>query len=494
MKKKSIFIGGAFREHQILYMIPIIDGICEQKKISTIIFEKRLSKSISKIPFVKKFISSREILYLKDLNEKNFFYLNIIQKIIYSLFIIFVSFFVNRNLLLNKKHSWFKNQFFHSIWDTCIIFNKESLSKFELKSRIITALQLSQKILDINNIKKKNTCYAIIQHTVYADRFLFALLRKKNIETYVQTKHVLMKQDLKKDFGFKHLDKNIFKDSYKYINEKIISYYWLNILKGKSKYLEARIAGNIKSSKNKILLQKKENVIMLHIFKDSPFTNIDRTRVYSDYYIWILETLKIIKDSNEKWVIRKHPSSDRWGENQAKIVGKIFKKVFGNNIPKHITYEDNRKSNLMQFKIAKRVVTFSGNSHLEAACFGIRPIIISNTTLCNFNKNLFYKPKSNQQYRKLLLSGKDSNFLISKKRINQCKRMLYLIHNVINYGEDINSYHVFRNDPQRIFKILYKNILFKLNKNYRNMYDIGYHIGKKYNQSLNKKYLNKFIT
>ena len=148
----------------------------------------------------------------------------------------------------------------------------------------------------------------------------------------------------------------------------------------------------------------------------------------------------------------------------------------------------------MQFKIAKRVVTFSGNSHLEAACFGIRPIIISNTTLCNFNKNLFYKPKSNQQYRKLLLSGKDSNFLISKKRINQCKRMLYLIHNVINYGEDINSYHVFRNDPQRIFKILYKNILFKLNKNYRNMYDIGYHIGKKYNQSLNKKYLNKFIT
>ena len=492
MKKKSIFIGGAFREHQILYMIPIIDGICEQKKISTIIFEKKLSRAIRKISFVKKFISKYEILYLKDINKKNFFYLNLIKKTIYSFFIFFISFFVNRSLLLSKKHSWFKNQFFHSIWDTCIIFNKRSLNKFEMKSRIITALQLSQKILDINDLLKNNTHYAIIQHTVYADRFLFSLLRKKNIETYVQTKHVLIKQDLKKDFGFKYLDKNIFKDSYNNISKQKIALYWKNILKGKSKYLEARIAGNIKTIKTNTFFDKKENVIMLHIFKDSPFTNIDRSRIYSDYYIWVLETLKIIKDSNEKWIIRKHPSSDRWGENQSEIIEKLFKKVFGKNVPKHITYEDNMKSNLNQFRIAKRVVTFSGNSHLEASCFGIRPIIISNTTLCNFDKSFFYKPKSIQQYRKLLLSGNNRNFLISNKGINQCKRMLYLIHNVINYGEDINSYHVFRNDPSKIFNILYKNILSKLDKNYKDMYNIGYQIGKKYNQSLNKRYLSKF--
>ena len=51
---------------------------------------------------------------------------------------------------------------------------------------------------------------------------------------------------------------------------------------------------------------------MLHIFKDSPFTNIDRNRIFADYYVWVLETLKIISQSKEKWVIRKHPSADRW--------------------------------------------------------------------------------------------------------------------------------------------------------------------------------------
>ena len=38
---------------------------------------------------------------------------------------------------------------------------------------------------------------------------------------------------------------------------------------------------------------------MLHIFKDSPFTNIDRNRIFADYYVWVLETLKIISQSKE---------------------------------------------------------------------------------------------------------------------------------------------------------------------------------------------------
>ena len=32
---------------------------------------------------------------------------------------------------------------------------------------------------------------------------------------------------------------------------------------------------------------------MLHIFKDSPFTNIDRNRIFADYYVWVLETLRL---------------------------------------------------------------------------------------------------------------------------------------------------------------------------------------------------------
>ena len=59
--------------------------------------------------------------------------------------------------------------------------------------------------------------------------------------------------------------------------------------------MEARNASRIKDKKNDIL----ENVIMLHVFRDSPFTNLDRSRIFSDYYTWVVETLKIVENSKK---------------------------------------------------------------------------------------------------------------------------------------------------------------------------------------------------
>ena len=125
----------------------------------------------------------------------------------------------------------------------------------------------------------------MIQHTVYQERFFLALLRKNNIDTIVQTKHVLLKQKKNEDFGFKHLDKKIFKDSFHHISKKKINKYWSNFLRGKAKYLEAKIASKIRNKDKNYKRLKKTNVLMLHIFKDSPFTNIDRNRIFADYYI-----------------------------------------------------------------------------------------------------------------------------------------------------------------------------------------------------------------
>ena len=30
-KQKSLYLGGGFRDHQILFMLPILDGICKKK-------------------------------------------------------------------------------------------------------------------------------------------------------------------------------------------------------------------------------------------------------------------------------------------------------------------------------------------------------------------------------------------------------------------------------------------------------------------------------
>ena len=331
----------------------------------------------------------------------------------------------------------------------------------------------------------------MIQHTVYEHRFLFALLRKNKVEIYVQNKHVIIRQKKNKDFGFKFLDKKILKASYKIISNKKIDNYWKKFLIGESKYLEARIAGSIKTKK-KIDRIHPVNVVMLHVFRDSPFTTIDRTRIFSDYYNWVFETLRIISKSKEYWIIRKHPSADRWGENQKKIIDQIFYKVLKKDVPKNIIFEDNERSNISQFKSAKRVVTFCGNSHLEAGCFGIKPIIIAETTQCNFDSNLFFKPKTIKQYKMYLLN-KNLNFKINKDKIKINKRILFCIHNVINFSNDINSYHLFRNDKKTEFKILHNKILDNIKNKYLNFHTMGYYFGNKTSQSINSKYLKKFF-
>ena len=54
MGDKSLYLGGGFREHQILYMIPIIDGICSRKKFRQSYLKKSLKKYL-KIKFLKFF-------------------------------------------------------------------------------------------------------------------------------------------------------------------------------------------------------------------------------------------------------------------------------------------------------------------------------------------------------------------------------------------------------------------------------------------------------
>ena len=107
----------------------------------------------------------------------------------------FKSFIVSRTKLLSKKNSWYDCQVIHSIWDTCIINNKKELNKFEFLSRIKSSIFLARQINKFKIFKKKNVKYAVIQHTVYEERLLLALMRKQKINIFVQTKHVLIKQN-----------------------------------------------------------------------------------------------------------------------------------------------------------------------------------------------------------------------------------------------------------------------------------------------------------
>ena len=93
----------------------------QKKKIKKIIFEKKLSEKILNVHYVKNFLNRYEISYLTEINKKNFnFFYKPLKAIFFSYFF-FLSFLVNKKLLLRQNNDWFKCQLYHAIWDTCIV-------------------------------------------------------------------------------------------------------------------------------------------------------------------------------------------------------------------------------------------------------------------------------------------------------------------------------------------------------------------------------------
>ena len=71
--------------------------------------------------------------------------------------------------------------------------------------------------------------------------------------------------------------------------------------------------------------------------------------------------MSILKNSKVNWAIRLHPNAKRWGENQFTVISKLI-----GDIPKNIILDDNLISNNNMFQNCRRVVTYSGTSHLES--------------------------------------------------------------------------------------------------------------------------------
>ena len=492
MKNSTLYIGGGMRKHLVLSLIPLIDGFCKKKKIKTIIFEKKINNKTISDNIYKNLKSKYRVKYLDQINISKFKAIKYIFHFISFLIIFLLSFFFKKSYLLKKNVKWEFKQALHCYWDTSIINNKFKLDEVELKSRIITCLQISRKLLDYISLRINGINYAFLGHFVYSERFLFTMLRSKNVKTYRYNGCILIQQERNFDRDSKFIDKKLYNKSFKIFSKRKIDNYWQDLKRGYSKNEEVNFAAKIKS-KNKKHKLLNANVIMLHIFKDSSFDNIDVKRIFPDYYTWVLETLKIIRDSNETWILRKHPSSDRWGENQKKIINDMLKKVFGEKKPKNILFEENFRSNMEQFKLSKRIITYSGSSHLEAACVGSKPIVISDVVLTQYSKNLVFKPKTYEEYRELLLTRNKKHFSLKKKETNMPKRILFLLHNFLDLSEDTGCSFVFRGDPKHKFASVLKKVKKKIKLNNKYLYDLGYNLSNFYKQAINKKYFNKML-
>jgi hypothetical protein len=479
---KKIYVNDDFIDSQIIWLLPIIDGYSSRIGINHIIFKSQFSNKILKS---KNFINFSKKYKIEFLSKKRnfFFYLN--------LFILIIKYITYTKVFFIKKiyqnnFDWHFSEFIHGYWDYCNVLLKDNL-KINFFIKIKSFVICIDRLDFASELIKCNIHTAFLGHTTYFSKPLMAELRENKINVFCQASYNLYYQYQYNDNYWSKISKIDLKKLKKINLNKISLNYWSKRSQGKGNYDDANRAfrnGQLKNSKLEF-----KNFIFLHIFKDSPFNIVDNERIFNDYFDWFIETIKILKDSKENWLIKLHPSHVQWGENQRIVINSLLK-MNKLSLPSNVFIETNNLSNVEIFKKANRIVTFSGTAHLEVACNGIKPIIISRTTLYDYIKKSVLKPKNISEYRKfLLLSSKSNFFKLNKKYILVSKKLLFIRENVLTLKKDLNSFFTYRKDSIKLKNKEFKIVNARTLKIYDKLKSLGNFLAFKINKTVSLKYL-----
>ena len=419
-------------QSQIYWVLPIAIGYAKTKGIKEIILEKNYKVNIKnkvKISFTSK------IYYLSKIKFWIFF--------IKNLFLFSYVYIRLDYKCANKKF----NNIFHSILDYARVISSDNDVKIKIANLIRAIIYCTYKYSQAYILRNQKVNVVILGHSVYGSRAQLAYFREHNINIFCQSSFVIYNNSNKVDNSWNTPDLHFFNKIMNKTKTEEVKNYWEKRKKGKSSYIDATDAFNGK----KFSKSDNFNLIMLHIFRDSPFSVIDNKRIFIDYYHWVIETLKIIKKSNEKWIIRIHPSGNRWGESSSLILKNIIKKnnlILGNNI----VIDQNEYSNFDLIEKAKKIITYSGTTHLEAASFGKKVIVISEVMLSKYFPECIFKPTSVKEYSNLVLSNEPKKFILNPKQAELAKKLLFIRENLLTLKEDLNGIKIYRNDKKSLFE------------------------------------------
>lgn len=458
-------------DSQLLFVIPFVDGYAKERHIDTLIFDRPLSPQLKSHPIIQSI-----------LNKYNIVEQRIHQGLTKYIFLIYPAVMLlkpamelarrtSREGLLDSA-PWHESQLRHAVWDQTLQAVSDGTINLPLLKRLKAALLVLMSVKKAQKlIAKHGTVAAVIGHTVYAGRGLLAQLRQNNIDVIAHAGNVFHRTHADKDVSYLSLPRLEWDLLGKVIEKSSVDRYWNGRIGGKSSYSDAELAAK---GMRPISNVTPKNVIFLHIFRDSPFNHIDRSRIFSDYTHWIEQTLIILKESKETWLIKTHPSASRWGESQMDWLFSIGRYVFGKNWPKHIKIDENGYSNIDLILNAKRILTYKGTVHLEAACIGIRPIVISDVTLSSYDYESVLKPETLAEYSWLLLCPETSNcFRLDATQIENAKRLLYIREEVLSFARNVRSIPIYRGDPKNIFIAKYDSIAKNLERNVHALATIG---------------------
>lgn len=489
--RNTVYVGGGFSQDQLLWVIPIVCEKYKNTRIKKIIFEELPNKKVLKNIKIKNYLNKYEIINQRDLEIIKNKYSKYLFVLIMNFFkILNFILFVNKDKILDQNN-WFKNQFNHAYWDMCLKDIVDGELKPNLKSKFFSILRCYY-YLQLSKILVKNGVVEVfLGHSVYHSRVMLAYFRLLgNIKIFTQAAFSIQRQEINKDIAWHYISKKKLLLIKKNISRFMILNYFNKRKKGKGNYNDANFASL--NSKNNIKY-KNFNTIFIHVFRDSPFNIIDNKRIFLDYFEWFEKTLSIIKESNEIWLVRLHPSHKRWGENQPKTV-----KSFFNNLDidrfKNIVLCDQKISNNYLIRNSNKILTFSGSVQIESACFGKKAITIM-PNYRNLNIKNTITPRNFQDYKKILLLNKnkfEKYSSLSKKQILLSKYILFIRENIHYLKKDLNGFEILRKDNDKIKNKNFNLIFRKINRNILFLKKNANLLKKNSSHTISSKYIRLF--
>ena len=130
---------------------------------------------------------------------------------------------------------------------------------------------------------------------------------------------------------------------------------------------------------------------------------------------------------------------------------------------------------------------------MESACFGVKPIIISESTLQRFDRNLILKPKNFEEYKRLILTKSNSKiFKLNRSQIMSAQKALYIRDNILSFNDILKAKKIYRGASKKLRTKEFYRITKYVEKNLSYFSKLGELLSKNYDQTVTKKYIRTF--
>ncbi len=143
--------------------------------------------------------------------------------------------------------------------------------------------------------------------------------------------------------------------------------------------------------------ERKKVFVMAHAFVDA--VRYPLWQSYSDNYIWLRETLRLLatRSHYDEIYVKPHPSESLYPceATARELVNEINRECGGK-----IRYLDRKVHNRVVFDLAKAIITSHGTVAVEAPCVGIPVIACSSCQ--NEQAGTFFQAHSGSEYKELL--------------------------------------------------------------------------------------------